>query len=63
MNTSSDNDFIKIEPILVHWQCGMGDQCINKDEPGSHRGDHGYENAQKCVRQGEPRDLKRLGLK
>ena len=44
------------DTIKVVWQCGMGKHCINKDRPGTHTE---YADAQKCVRQGEPRGLKR----
>jgi hypothetical protein len=37
--------------MLVVWNCDMGDQCTNKDEPGKHRGDYGY-NAM-CLCRGE----------
>jgi hypothetical protein len=47
--------------IQVVWQCGMpAEDCINKDRPGTHTE---YADAQDCVHQGEPRDLKRLHLR
>ena len=46
--------------IKVGWQCGMGKDCTNKQEPGMHRGDTGYEEAQKCVHQHDPAALRKL---
>jgi hypothetical protein len=45
--------------IEVLWQCGMGEDCINKDKPGTHAE---YADAQRCVHQHEPAMLRKLHL-
>jgi hypothetical protein len=37
--------------IQVVWNCDMGEECINKEEPGKHRGDQGYN--EYCLCRGE----------
>ena len=52
--------------IKLVWNCDMADKCINKDDPGKHRGDQGYN--EMCLCRGElviedrpePTPLKRL---
>lgn len=40
--------------ILVIWNCSMGTQCKNTEEPGIHRGDFGFTAMQEC--RGIPQD-------
>lgn len=39
------------------------DDCTNKDTPGEHRGDKGYEEAVKCVHQHDPAAWRRYNIR
>ena len=44
--------------MLVIWNCDMGKDCANTNEPGLHRGDFGYDDMREC--RGIPRPEKEM---